>query len=95
MATTQLESTAKKANSFNKLNAATRRAIYSMGILIALFVLFSAISADKFLAAANLQNLLQQIVTYTIICLKAPQTYISDIQSRISKPFLCRNLSSC
>lgn len=67
MATKQLESTAKKANSFNKLNAATRRAIYSMGILIALFVLFSAISADKFLAAANLQNLLQQIVTYTII----------------------------
>ena len=56
-----------KAGSFNKLNAATRRAIYSFGILVALFILFSVISGDKFLAPANLQNLLQQIVTYTII----------------------------
>ena len=51
----------------SKLNAATRRAIFSFGILVALFVLFSVISGDKFLAPANLQNLLQQIVTYTII----------------------------
>lgn len=54
-------------NSFNKLNVATRRAIYSLGILVALFALFSIISFDKFLAPTNLQNLLQQIVTYTII----------------------------
>lgn len=52
---------------FGKLNAATRRAIYSMGILIALFILFSILQVDKFLAPTNLQNLLQQIVTYTII----------------------------
>ncbi len=56
-----------KTSNFSKLNAATRRAIYSFGILVALFILFSVISGDKFLAPANLQNLLQQIVTYTII----------------------------
>ena len=55
------------ANGISKLNAATRRAIFSFGILVALFILFSVISGDKFLAPANLQNLLQQIVTYTII----------------------------
>ena len=55
------------ATGLSKLNAATRRAIYSFGILVALFILFSVISGDKFLAPANLQNLLQQIVTYTII----------------------------
>ena len=54
-------------NGISKLNAATRRAIFSFGILVALFILFSVISGDKFLAPANLQNLLQQIVTYTII----------------------------
>lgn len=57
----------KGGSSFGKLNAATRRAIYSFGILVALFILFSVISGDKFLAPTNLQNLLQQIVTYTII----------------------------
>lgn len=51
----------------SKLNAATRRAVYSIGILIALFVLFSLLQPNKFLAPMNLQNLLQQIVTYTII----------------------------
>ena len=51
----------------SKLNAATRRAIYSIGILILLFALFSILQFDKFLAPTNLQNLLQQIVTYTII----------------------------
>lgn len=56
-----------KTSSFGRLNAATRRAIYSFGILIALFLLFSVLQFDKFLAPANLQNLLQQIVTYTII----------------------------
>lgn len=56
-----------KKNAFGKLDAATRRAIYSMGILIGLFVLFSLLQSDKFLAPANLQNLLQQIVTYMII----------------------------
>ncbi|MFV0413034.1 MAG: ABC transporter permease [Oscillospiraceae bacterium] len=58
---------AKKGGTFGKLNAATRRAIYSSGILAALFGLFSYLSFDKFLAPTNLQNLLQQIVTYTII----------------------------
>lgn len=57
----------KGSGSFGKLNAATKRAIFSIGILIGLFVLFSALQMDKFLAPANLQNLLQQIVTYTII----------------------------
>ncbi len=57
----------KKNGSFGKLNAATRRAIYSLCILVGLFVLFSILQPAKFLAPANLQNLLQQIVTYTII----------------------------
>lgn len=57
----------KKSASFGKLDAATRRAIYSFGILIGLFLLFSVLQPAKFLAPANLQNLLQQIVTYTII----------------------------
>lgn len=56
-----------KSGSFNNLNAATRRAIYSLGILIALFAVFSILSPSKFLAVTNLQNLLQQVVTYTII----------------------------
>lgn len=56
-----------KGNSFNNLNAATKRAAFSFCILIVLFILFSVISGDKFLAPTNLQNLLQQIVTYTII----------------------------
>ena len=67
MQTKQLERAEKKNGSFSKFNAATRRAIYSIGILIALFALFSGLSFEKFLAPANLQNLLQQIVTYTII----------------------------
>jgi ribose transport system permease protein len=57
----------KKSASFGRLDAATRRAIYSFGILIGLFILFSVLQPAKFLAPANLQNLLQQIVTYTII----------------------------
>ncbi|RKD28716.1 ABC transporter permease [Lacrimispora algidixylanolytica] len=57
----------KKSASFGKLDAASRRAIYSFGILIGLFILFSVLQPAKFLAPANLQNLLQQIVTYTII----------------------------
>ena len=52
---------------FGRLNAATRRAIFSIGILIALFALFAVLQPEKFLASTNLQNLLQQIVTYTII----------------------------
>lgn len=52
---------------FGRLNAATRRAMYSVVILIVLFFLFAMLQPEKFLAAQNLQNLLQQIVTYTII----------------------------
>lgn len=56
-----------KSGSFSNLNAATRRALFFMGILVLLFAAFSVISPAKFLAPTNLQNLLQQIVTYTII----------------------------
>ena len=52
---------------FSDLSAATRRAIFSVCVLVALFALFAIMSPDKFLAATNLQNLLQQVVTYTII----------------------------
>ena len=52
---------------FSDLSAATRRAVFSFCVLIALFALFAVMSPDKFLAATNLQNLLQQVVTYTII----------------------------
>ncbi len=61
------EKNKKAACGISKLNAATRRAIYSLGILILLFITFSLLQPTKFLAATNLQNLLQQIVTYTII----------------------------
>lgn len=67
MGTVKQATKEKKAGGFSKLNAATRRAIYSFGILIGLFLLFSILSPEKFLAQTNLQNLLQQIVTYTII----------------------------
>ena len=52
---------------FSDLSAATQRAIFSVCVLVALFALFAIMSPDKFLAATNLQNLLQQVVTYTII----------------------------
>lgn len=67
MPTMQAPRAVSKSGSFSKLNAATRRAFYSLMILAGLFILFSCLSFEKFLAAANLQNLLQQIVTYTII----------------------------
>jgi ribose transport system permease protein len=57
----------KKGSTFGKMNAATKRAIFSIFILIGLVALFSIMSGDKFLAPTNLQNLLQQIVTYTIV----------------------------
>ena len=41
----------KGSGSFGKLNAATRRAIYSFGILAGLFLLFSVLQVDKFLAS--------------------------------------------
>lgn len=67
MANIKAKGQEKKGASFSKLDAATKRAIYSLGILIGLFILFSVLQPAKFLAPANLQNLLQQIVTYTII----------------------------
>lgn len=67
MAILKAKGQVNKSASFGRLDAATRRAIYSLGILIGLFVLFSVLQPAKFLAPANLQNLLQQIVTYTII----------------------------
>lgn len=65
--TNQMKKKKERTVLFGRLNAATRRAIFSIGILIVLFVLFSLLQPDKFLAPTNLQNLLQQIVTYTII----------------------------
>lgn len=39
---------------FSDLSAATRRAVFSFCVLIALFALFAVMSPDKFLAATNL-----------------------------------------
>jgi Ribose/xylose/arabinose/galactoside ABC-type transport systems, permease components len=63
----ETKSVIMKNKDFGKLNAATRRAIYSTGILIGLIILFSVLSFDKFVNPMNLQNLLQQVITYTII----------------------------
>ena len=52
---------------YGNLNVATKRAISSLLLLIALFVLFAVLRPGKFLSVGNMQNLLQQIVTYAII----------------------------
>jgi len=54
----------KKLSNFSP---AGKRAISSTIVLILLFALFAFLQPDKFLNPSNLQNLLQQVVTYTII----------------------------
>lgn len=56
-----------KTDTFSKLGVSTKRAIFSTVVLVALFVGFSIAKPELFLTASNLQNLLQQVVTYTII----------------------------
>lgn len=58
----------KKAGSlYNNLGVSTKRAISSSLVLLLLFSIFAILKPDQFLSANNIQNLLQQIVTYTII----------------------------
>ncbi len=52
---------------YNNLSVATKRAFSSFIILIFLFVGFAMSKPTLFLASGNIQNLLQQIVTYSII----------------------------
>lgn len=52
---------------YGDLGIATKRALFSMLLLVGLFVLFSVLAPGKFTSQNNLQNLLQQIVTYSII----------------------------
>ena len=52
---------------YGNLNVATKRAISSLFLLVGLFVLFAVLKPGIFLSTNNIQNLLQQIVTYAII----------------------------
>lgn len=52
---------------YQNLGIATKRAISSTLILIALFIFFSILAPGKFFTEKNMQNLLQQIVTYAIL----------------------------
>ena len=52
---------------YNNLGVSSKRAIFSTIVLILLFLFFAALKPDLFLSPTNLQNLLQQIVTYSII----------------------------
>lgn len=52
---------------YKDLGTASKRAISSFVVLILLFTFFAVLKPDLFLSSKNLQNLLQQIVTYTII----------------------------
>lgn len=52
---------------YSNLGVSTKRAIQSTIVFIILFIIFAALQPDRFLSVNNLQNLLQQIVTYTII----------------------------
>ncbi len=52
---------------YGNLGVSTKRAIFSFIVLILLFAFFAFLQPERFLSVTNLQNLLQQIVTYTII----------------------------
>lgn len=52
---------------YSNFSVAMKRAISSAVVLIILFGVFAALQPERFLSTNNLQNLLQQIVTYTII----------------------------
>lgn len=57
----------EKGDSFGKIGVATKRAIFSSVVLVLLFIAFAVMKPDQFLSPKNIQNLLQQIVTYSII----------------------------
>lgn len=52
---------------YGDLGVATKRALFSLLLLVGLFILFAVLAPGKFTSPQNLQNLLQQIVTYAII----------------------------
>lgn len=52
---------------YGNLGISTKRAISSLLLLTGLFVLFSFLAPGRFLTENNIQNFLQQIVTYAII----------------------------
>ncbi len=52
---------------YGNLGIATKRAFFSLFLLAGLVVLFAVLAPGKFLSEKNIQNLLQQIVTYAII----------------------------
>lgn len=52
---------------YNNLGVSSKRAIFSFIILVALFIAFAILQPQLFLSTKNLQNLLQQIVNYSII----------------------------
>ncbi len=52
---------------YGNLGIATKRALFSLLLLVGLFVLFAILAPGKFISEKNIQNLLQQIVTYAII----------------------------
>jgi ribose transport system permease protein len=62
-----MESKSAFSGFYGNLGVATKRAISSLFLLISLFVLFTFLRPGVFLSTSNLQNLLQQIVTYAIL----------------------------
>ena len=52
---------------YSNLGIATKRALFSLLLLVGLFTLFAFLAPGKFTSATNIQNLFQQIVTYSII----------------------------
>lgn len=57
----------KVGRAYNNLGVSTKRAISSSIVLVVLFMVFTFLQPELFLSSKNMQNLLQQIVTYTII----------------------------
>ena len=52
---------------YANLGVATKRALSSLLLLAGLFVLFAVLAPGRFITPTNMQNLLQQIVTFAII----------------------------
>ena len=52
---------------YGNLGIATKRAFSSLLLLVGLFILFAVLAPGRFLSPTNMQNLLQQIVTFAII----------------------------
>lgn len=57
----------KPVKKLSTISPASKRALSSVIVLILLLGLFAFLEPEKFLNPTNLQNLLQQVVTYTII----------------------------